>query len=491
MNVLIIGGYPPTKIPDLDEFGTLSLPSMLPALLSNKDHLVFSFPALGSAVVGTYLQQHGVEVVIKDFYLDEINAHDADIVGISSTFMMRIDHVKEVIEEVKYQNPTATVVMGGPLSWSISPLDILQAIPDLDIIVQQEGEVTFLELVQALRTRATLDGVRGIFFRREGEIIETPPRPFLPATDLLYPDWSLMDLRLGTSRAHLLPVETSRGCIYNCAYCSEVHYWPKPVRFKPLVTVIEEIRRNVEQYGVSTFRFVDSCFSAPPQRCAEVCDAIYDRCIGEGLDIKWSSYARVSNLTMDLLEKMKRAGCVALDIGAESGDPHMLQQMHRRDYSPQEIIEVARRGRAVSILIHYNFVVGFPGETQETVQNTIQVIEEAQPDSYSCFLLFLAPHTTLHKEREKYAITGGGLSWQHATMTSEEAGRAMFDIYRSVSANLFPGGEYFAGFLTSLGYSIDGIREFFAAANRMARGATDQETTAVVEKVSQSMRPFL
>jgi p-methyltransferase len=491
MNVLIIGGYPPMEIPDLDEFGALLLPSMIPAMFSNKDRVFFSLPTLGSVVVGTYLQQHGVEVTIKDFYLDEINTRDADIVGISSTFMMGIDHVREVVKTVKQQNPAATVIMGGPLSWSISPSEILEAIPDLDIIVRREGEATFLELVQALRTGATLDGVQGIFFRREGEIVETPSRPFLPVTDLLSPDWSLMDLRLGTSRMRLLPVETSRGCVYNCVYCSEVHYWDKPVRFKPLTAVVEEIRRNVKQCGVSTFRFVDSCFSAPPQRCAEVCDAIYDGCIREGLDIKWSSYARVSNLTIDLLEKMKRAGCVALDIGAESGDPHMLQQMYRRDYSPQEIIEVARRGRAVGILIHYNFVVGFPGETEETIQNTIRVIEEAQPDSYACFLLFLAPNTTLHKEQEKFAITGGGLSWRHATMTSEEAGRAMLEIYRSTSANLFPGGEYIAGFLTSLGYSIDEIREFFAAANRMARGATDQETMTVVEKASQSMNPFL
>lgn len=491
MNVLIIGGYPPMQIPDLDEFGTLLLPSMIPALLSNKDRFSFSFPTLGSVVVATYLQQHGVEVTVKDFYLDEVNARDADIVGISSTFMMEIDHVREVVKTVKQQNPAATVVMGGPLSWSISPSKILQAIPDLDIIVRQEGEATFLELVRALRTGATLDGVQGIFFRREGKIIETPPRPFLSATDWLSPDWSLMDLRLDISRIRLLPVETSRGCVYNCAYCSEVHYWPKPARFKSPTAVVKEIQRNIEQYGVSTFRFMDSCFSAPPRRCTEICDALYDGCIREGLDIKWSSYARVGNLTMDLLEKMKRAGCVALDIGAESGDPHMLQQMYRQDYSPQEIIEVARRGRAVGILIHYNFVVGFPGETEETIQNTIRVIEEARPDSYACFLLFLAPNTTLHKEREKFAITGGGLSWRHATMTSEEAGRAMFEIYRSASANLFPGGEYFAGFLTSLGYSIDEIREFFAAINRMARGATDRETIAFVEKVSQRMKPFL
>jgi p-methyltransferase len=222
-----------------------------------------------------------------------------------------------------------------------------------------------------------------------------------------------------------------------------------------------------------------------------VCDAIYYGCIREGLDIRWSSYARVANLSMGLLEKMKRAGCVALDIGAESGDPQMLQQMHRRDYSPQEIIDVAHRGRAVGVLIHYNFVIGFPGETQETIQSTIRVIEEAQPDSYACFLLFLAPNTALYRQQERFAITGGGLSWQHATMTSEEAGRAMFEVYGSTSANLFPGGEYTAGFLTALGYSIPEIREFFAATNRMARGATDPETMGVVERVSQSMSPFL
>ena len=120
-----------------------------------------------------------------------------------------------------------------------------------------------------------------------------------------------MGVRL-TKSLKIFPIETARGCLYNCAFCSEVHYWGKPTRYKSINKVVDDLKQNVDKYQVKTFRFTDSCFTAPVERCMDLCDAIYTECINNKYDIKWTSYARVNNLTDELLEKMKRSGCPTL-----------------------------------------------------------------------------------------------------------------------------------------------------------------------------------
>lgn len=485
--VLIITGFSPMGLPQLEEMGT-NLDAQLINSMSGRSNFRISIPTIGPAVIGSYLQQHGIDVEIRDFYFDEVCAFDADIVGISSTFM-GVENVKEIADLVREQNPSATIVLGGPLSWSVLPSRLLNEILNLDYIVQREGEQTFLELISGLRNGGDLSSVKGLVFRKEGDRFETPPRPLLEQEKLFKPAWELMGIP-STKRLPILPVETSRGCPYNCAYCSEVHYWGKPVRYRTSNSVVEELRHNAERFGITTFRFTDSCFSAPPARSAEICDAIYEECIKDGITIKWSSYARVQNLNRNLLEKMKRSGCVALDIGVESGASSILRRMGR-NYAPETAVEVARVARDIGIITNFNVVVGFPGETKATVQCTAEMINEAAPDTFSCFLLFLAPNTLAYANPKKYGIEGGGLCWKHNTMTSKEAAEAMLTITQGVSSSTsFPGGEYVACYLTSVGYSQEEIRDFYRAVGKLFNSSQDEKALALVGKVIQSFEKF-
>ena len=164
------------------------------------------------------------------------------------------------------------------------------------------------------------------------------------------------------------------------------------MRFRNIESVIKEIRQDVDEYGIRTFRFVDSCFTAPEERCGEICDSIFEQFIEKGLEIRWTSYGRINNLSRDLLEKMRRAGCVALDIGMESGDRDILQNM-KKGYSDRRIVESIETAKDIGILTHCNIVVGFPGETDETIENTIDILNGASPDTYDCMLLYVAPHS--------------------------------------------------------------------------------------------------
>ncbi len=486
--VLILTGFSPVRLPELQEMG-IPLES-LPLLLSmiGKDTFRFSIPAVGPVAIASYLRQHGIEVRVADVYYDDVGSSDSDIVGISSTFLT-LNDAKTVADLIREQNSSATIVLGGPLSWSIAPKKLLETMPNVDYIVQREGETTFLELIDVIHHGGDPYLVNGIAFRRQGDITITPPRPPLDFETLPLPAWELAGIP-SPKRLPVLPIETSRGCPYHCAYCSEVTYWGKPVRYRSSKRVVDELRSNARRFGITTFRITDSCFSAPPGRSAQICDAIYEQLIKEGIPIKWSAYARLRNLSPDLLVKMKRSGCVALDIGLESGSPKVLQLMGK-DYSPEMAVTIAKAAGETGILTNYNLVIGFPGETAETVQATTELIERAAPDTFACFVFFLAPNTTVYLRRKEYGTKGEGLSWRHATRNSEEAKEAMLKLTRDITSSVsFPAGEHFACYLTSLGYSEREIRDFYRATAKLVKEPDNKAARAKVKAVSARLAPF-
>ena len=147
------------------------------------------------------------------------------------------------------------------------------------------------------------------------------------------------------------------------------------------------------------------------------------------------------------------------------------------------------RWELLDIVTNFNIVIGFSGETKQTLDRTIDLIQEAQPDAFSCFVLFVAPHMRISEHPERYGLSGSGLSWSHATMNSEEANEALERISKSVTNPCsFPGAEAFAGYLTAVGYSTEQIRAFFKATNQLTHGAKDEANRAIVKKACNSLR---
>lgn len=483
-DAIILTGLGPLHISATHEMGIDSRVYEVLTSVIGKDKLCSKIPAIGAIAVATFAEKHNLRVQVKDFYNSVIDDCHANIIGISSTFMGP-QHLKEIASFAKRNNPSATIVLGGPLSWSIPPSVLFTQVPEIDIIVVGEGEQTFVELIEATSMGANLNRVKGLFLNQNHCYSFTGPREQLTGDAIPTPRWEL--LNVSSSVIPLLPVETSRGCPYNCAYCSEVNYWGKPPRYRAINTVIQEIANNIAEFGITTFRFTDSCFSAPPGRTAALCDAMYEHFAKDRITFRWSAYARINNLTPVLLEKMKRSGCFALDIGVDSADSSILRRMGR-NYSRGQIINVAKAARELDIITDFNIVIGFPGETRETIDRAIDLIQEARPDAFSCFVLFVAPHMTISKHPERYGLSGSGLSWSHATMNSEQAQEALARISASVTNSCsFPGAEAFASYLTAVGYSNEQIRTFFKAIGQLARDVKDETAYAIVEKACTSL----
>ncbi len=487
-SVLIVTGFAPLRLPQLADMGMPTGPISLLSKMAGKSTIQFSIPTVAPAVIATFLARHGVEVQVTDCFLDGDRRYDAGIVGISSTFM-GIEDVGHIAQKIKRDNPLAVIVLGGPLSWSMPAEYLFKVIPLLDYIIMREGEQTFLELVRAIDAGTSAASVAGLVFKDNNTTVRTANRQGIECEEIGRPDWKLMGIP-SERRLPVLPVETSRGCPFNCAYCSEVTYWDKPVRYRSVDSVVKELIYDVQELGVNTFRFTDSCFSAPPERCGELCDKIYETCGSKGMPVKWSSYARISNLSEALLEKMQRSGCVALDIGVESGSTEMLRSMGR-NYAPEASINIARVARELGIITNFNVVVGFPGETRESIMCTAELIEKAAPDTYASFLFYMAPNTRVDGAQSRFRVEGHGLIWKHDTMNSDEAREGMLALEKHIkhSAN-FPGGEYFACYLASLGYTVDETRTFYKDITRLVKAPGEEQTSASVNRVVASISRY-
>ena len=116
---------------------------------------------------------------------------------------------------------------------------------------------------------------------------------------------------------------------------------------------------------------------------------------------------------------MKQSGCAALDIGMESGDATILRKMGK-NYTPNHIIKSINTAKELDIITHCNLVIGFPGESTDTITNTINTLEKAQPDTYDAYLLDIAPHTKICSHTEMFGIHGNRLMWSHRTMDTKQ-----------------------------------------------------------------------
>ena len=438
--VLIICGMPIIWPRQLQENG-IPMPQHLRQIFEDGgDPIHVRIPSLGAVIVATYLKRHGVNVEVKDWYLDPIDLKNYDIFGISGVFFDLI-HISSISKIIKKENPECKIILGGPISWSYSAQDLFKKINEIDYIVLKEGEQTIYCLLTALENGFDIRAVEGIALRDGDGFLLTQQRKPLAPEQIVSPDWTMVSL---TNRVPLLMVESARGCVYNCAFCSEVHYWGKPIRCRSVVSVIDELENNISQIGVTTFRFADSCFTAPHKRCMEICDAIINRLNTNTSPLKWSCFARITDLSPIVLDKMKAAGCIAIDIGMESGDETILQTMNKQ-YTRNDIVKAISHARNIGILTHCNVIVGFPGETEKSINATIETLNAAKPDTYHCMLLDIAPNTDLANNPSKFGIIGDRLSWKHKTMSSSQANDLMQKIINNIDYScFFMSGEFSA-----------------------------------------------
>jgi anaerobic magnesium-protoporphyrin IX monomethyl ester cyclase len=282
------------------------------------------------------------------------------------------------IEAVKKACPDTVTIMGGP-HVTFLPSETLMKCQQLDIVCVGEGERTICELAQAVEGKASLSSVRGIVYRSGNRVAETLPQPLIDDLDSLpFPARHLLPMNRYTvlrKKATIGHVITSRGCPFNCIFCASSLLFGRKFRARSARNVIDEVEEVVSDYSPDTLEFTDDLFTLDHRRVEGICDEMKNR----RLDVPWACSSRVDTVSRELLLKMREAGCVFIYFGVESGSQRTLNQM-RKGITISQIENAVRWAKEIGIETLASFIIGWPGETIDDVEDTLEFAKRLDVD---------------------------------------------------------------------------------------------------------------
>jgi len=415
-------------------------------------------PKLNGIVLLSRLLGEGFNAELIDSYYSErhrflqLLRDNPKMVVISTTFILNKKSLYDLVRDIRSVAPDIYIVAGGPFVYSsylirqrrgssgydvTSPSDDFLFLnddnrPDVDLyIVSMKGEwvlskalglIKSGKAVSGLPDVAHWDGRRYVFSPRSVSEVD-PDDPSI--------DWDGMPDDLFKSGA--VNVQASYGCPCKCEFCNFVR-GDRPAHVKPLGVLVSELTRLAAR-GIKYVRFVDDNFRLGRNDLNRVCEAFLEA----GLNLKWMSFFRASSLEGADLELLKRAGCIEVQMGVESADREVLRRMNKKS-DPDMYARVIGRLLDAGIDCSCCFIVGFPGETRESFERTVDFIESmpnpSQPGlfSWSIYPFLLVPLSPIYEpaKRAECGLSGYMKEWKHSTMDSATAHRCIRSAFRRI-----------------------------------------------------------
>jgi anaerobic magnesium-protoporphyrin IX monomethyl ester cyclase len=313
---------------------------------------------------------------------DRVKRWSPELVEIHIPFSGWWKTAYEVASTVKSIDKDIVTVLSGLYPSARSEDSLMH--PNIDFVVIGEAEYTMSELIGALEqgTTANFKEIKGIGYIKNGETIITPPRPAIQDLDALpFPARHLLPMEeyfvavkenppRGEIRKPWTMMITSRGCPYNCIFCSIHVVMGKKWRGRSPENVIEEIENVVQTYHVKQIDFLDDNMTLNTKRMAAICDLIVKR----GLDIEWytPNGVRADTLDENLLRKMKASGCKKIRIAPESGVQRVVDKIIKKDLDLKKVENAVILSKKAGIKVGCFFIIGLIGETKEDIEATIK-----------------------------------------------------------------------------------------------------------------------
>ena len=367
------------------------------------------FPPFGSLAIIGALRRAGYVPVFYDIdglrpSLAEVERFFAeqqpDVAGISAVVSTSYAYAKRLAQAIRRVSPRTRIVLGGNMAASA---ELLHRLAGIDVCVIGEGEVVAVNLLRVLEANpgplphGALAGVRGVtFLDPAGDLIFTGYEDPLPASEVFDPDFSILERwsrignffrdplelpdfaldprsaqphRKGKKAATLV---TAKGCVNRCTFC---HRWDKGYRPIPVPRIIEKLRLLQERYNVGFLSFSDENFGSDRRHTEELVAAL------KPLDVLWEvGGVRVRSMDLELLRRMKDAGCVAVYYGMESGSPGILKLMDKK-ITREQNLAAARFTREAGVFTIFQMVIGMPGETRQTIRETTEFLKAVTEDA--------------------------------------------------------------------------------------------------------------
>jgi len=305
------------------------------------------------------------------------------IVGVTSMTGPQILDAIEISKIAKQHN--IKVVWGG-IHASLTPKQTLEN-PNIDFVIQGEAEITFHELLKALSGNLPLENVNGLWYKKDGQIKANPPRSDLKLDDLPMLPYHLIEdmekyIQIKETRGNRRSINlfTSRGCPHQCTYCFNRQFNKGYWRQMNSKKVLEEIRHVVEKFRLENLFILDDNFFVNLGRTKEIAQGIIDM----GLDFTWdvlgAQISTLKNVDRDYCNFLAKSRCKSLLFGIESGSPRILELI-KKDIKVEEVLAVNKMLKDTGLKAYYSFMSGFPTETKEDIQMTIDLMLKLKEDN--------------------------------------------------------------------------------------------------------------
>ncbi|RLC82083.1 MAG: hypothetical protein DRJ03_10660 [Chloroflexi bacterium] len=339
-----------------------------------------------------------IDSVMNDLSPDETWAH-VDHLRPDAIFMetttpsIKFDYQNITI--MKERSGGALVLSGGP-HVTVFSAEALQECDALDIVIKQEFDI---RIAQVLDNLDNLTNIPGITFRQNGQIVDTGTAVLCEDLDSLpFPDRDTIPFEryheAWYSRLPFINIMTSRGCPYRCTFC----LWPNAMyghkqRFRSVNNVIDELKYEIERRGIREINIDDGTFTTNKARVIEFCQKLRSNQI----NLLWTCNGRVDNVDKEMLLEMKASGCKMIRYGVESGSPEVLKRI-RKGYTLDQVQHSFKLTQEVGIIALGGFMFGFPYDTRKTVEQTLQLAKDLNPDMAQFSICMPYPGTTMYTE---------------------------------------------------------------------------------------------
>jgi anaerobic magnesium-protoporphyrin IX monomethyl ester cyclase len=363
------------------------------------------FVPIGLAYLAAVLEKDEHEIAVIDCpalgmgqeeLKRKLETFQPDLVGVTS-MTPTIQSALQSTRIAKKTCPNATVVIGGPHA-TFMDQQILTDEASVDVVVRGEGEQTLVELAQTAIDSSDLQKIQGITFRNDKKIVQTPNRPAIQnLDDLPYPAYNQFALDRYLLYGKLfLPVITSRGCPFQCAFCTTSRILGKEYRARSPKNIVDELEHIKTVYHADSFTFYDDTLTLDKGRIFKICDEIKARKIG----IPWDCQTRVDQVNKEILTKMKETNCQQVFFGVESGCQTILDAVKKRTTVEQNE-KAIRMAKEAGLFVSISIILGYPSETPEMLKQTLEFIRRAQPDDVYLCVATPYPGTELRKVVEE------------------------------------------------------------------------------------------
>jgi len=383
-------------------------------------------------------------------------------VAIPTTFYISAFPIAQIVSFVRKYSKTARIIVGGPFvknlvsTYKDSPeeLDRMFRRMRADYYVcSSEGEATLSRIVDAVKQKQPVEELPNLYFEKEGKFQFTFDKaennPFTERGT----DWSFFNHRV----PELVNIRTTHSCPFDCAFCGLPVAGGKWLRLptSEIELELQSLAKARNGQGKPGIFFIDETLNFPTVRFKEMLQMM----IRNNFQYKWEAELRCDTLDEETVQLMKKSGCQLVHLGIESGNQQVLDNMTKR-------VDLKNYYKAMELLHKYEIMtsalilVGFPGETEATFQDTFDFIEQCKPTFFRVHRWFYDHETPVNQKREEYELSGGGYNWKHSTMDSVKAHELSTALSLGIKNSIHTDDYSMAFYLVNKGYNREKVKNY-------------------------------